>query len=166
MQVKEKCVSLQPVSEEAVSSLTILRDYNEVSVITRLANKTDNHNFTLNRFTEKEKQGRMEDALASAGDEGRGKLRKCPGIRKQDLIRMCPNGATHMAEGHVPCSSWSEPGELKHLSTRRRRKKIDPPSSGERRGESLNRPVHGPAGVVGPVNKNCAGTGSIWKVTA
>ena len=26
----KKCVSLQPVSEEAASSLTILRDYNEV----------------------------------------------------------------------------------------------------------------------------------------
>ena len=33
------------------------------------------------RFTEKEKLGRTEDALASAGEEGRGKLRKCPGIR-------------------------------------------------------------------------------------
>ena len=44
----------------------------------------------------------MEDALASAGEEGRGKLRKCPGIRKQDLIRMYPNGATPTAEGRGP----------------------------------------------------------------
>ena len=62
--------------------------------------------------------------------------------------------------------TWGEPGELKHLSTRRRRKKIDPPSSGERRGESLNRPVRGPDGVVGPVVDRHAGTGSFWKVTA
>ena len=40
--------------------------------------------------------------MASAGEEGRGKLRKGPGIRKQDVIRTYPNGATHMAEGHVP----------------------------------------------------------------
>ena len=52
----------------------------------------------------------MEDALASAGDEGRGKLRKCPGIRKQDLIRMCPNGATHTAEGRVPWLHGANPG--------------------------------------------------------
>ena len=44
----------------------------------------------------------MEDALASAGDEGRGKLRKVPGTRKQGLIRECPNGATPQAEGLGP----------------------------------------------------------------
>ena len=47
-------------------------------------------------------QERTEDALASRDDEGRGKLRKVAGICKQELIRECPNGATHMAEGHVP----------------------------------------------------------------
>ena len=51
---------------------------------------------------EKEKLGRTEDALASAGDEGRGKLRKFPGTRKQGLIRECPNGATPQAEGLGP----------------------------------------------------------------
>jgi len=40
--------------------------------------------------------------LASAGDEGRGKLRKCPGIGKHELIRMYPNGATRQAEGLSP----------------------------------------------------------------
>ena len=44
----------------------------------------------------------MEDALASAGEEGRGKLRKFPGTRKQGLIRECPNGATPRAEGPGP----------------------------------------------------------------
>ena len=43
-------------------------------------------------------KGRTEDALASGGDEGRGKLRKCAGICKQDLIRTYPNGTTWQVE--------------------------------------------------------------------
>ena len=39
-----------------------------------------------------------------------------------------------------------EPGELKHLSTRRKRKKIDFLSSGERTGKSPNRGIY-PAGL-------------------
>ena len=35
------------------------------------------------------------DALAPTDDEGRGKLRKASGSRKQALIRGCPNGETH-----------------------------------------------------------------------
>ena len=35
------------------------------------------------------------NALAEAGDEGRGKLRKASESRKQALIRGCPNGETH-----------------------------------------------------------------------
>ena len=37
---------------------------------------------------------RTEDALASIGEEGRGKLRKAAGIGKHELIRGCPNGGT------------------------------------------------------------------------
>ena len=37
----------------------------------------------------------MVDALAVGGDEGRGKLRKASGSRKQALIRGFPNGETH-----------------------------------------------------------------------
>ena len=44
-------------------------------------------------------KGRTEDALASGGDEGRGKLRKCAGIRKREMIRMYPNGTTWQVEG-------------------------------------------------------------------
>ena len=40
----------------------------------------------------------MEDALASAGEEGRGKLRKGPGIGKHELILPYPNGATRQVE--------------------------------------------------------------------
>ncbi len=58
---------------------------------------------SLGMIHEREReQERTEDALASRDDEGRGKLRKVAGICKQELIRECPNGATHMAEGHVP----------------------------------------------------------------
>ena len=45
---------------------------------------------------------RTEDALASGGDERRGKLRKAPGIRKQDVIRRCLNGGTRTVEGRTP----------------------------------------------------------------
>ena len=44
------------------------------------------------------KKERTEDALASIGDEGRGKLRKAAGIGKHELIRRCPNGETHQVE--------------------------------------------------------------------
>ena len=45
----------------------------------------------------------------------------------------------------------SKPGELKHLSTRRKRKQLsDSLSSGERTGNSLNRTDFGRCGVVGP----------------
>ena len=38
-------------------------------------------------------------------------------------IRRYPNGATHHAEGVISLSNrGGEPGELKHLSTRRKRK--------------------------------------------
>ena len=64
----------------------------------------------------------MEDALALGGEEGRDKLRKAAGIGKYDLIRRCPNGATRC--GSTAPHAWSvgERGELKHLSTHRKRK--------------------------------------------
>ena len=37
----------------------------------------------------------------SGGDERRGKLRKGSGICKQELIRACLNGATHLVEDQV-----------------------------------------------------------------
>ena len=74
------------------------------------------------RFTEEEKSERTEDALASAGDEGRGKLRKTPGICKQDVIRRCPNGVTRTHEVRA-ARERGERRELKHLSTCRKRKK-------------------------------------------
>ena len=65
----------------------------------------------------------MENALALRGDEGRDKLRKATGIGTYELIRGYPNGTTHHAEGMVfCCKTEGEPGELKHLSTWRKRK--------------------------------------------
>ena len=54
------------------------------------------------------------------------------------------NGETYMSIPHVACTesigAGREPGELKHLSSRRKRKKIfDFQSSGERNGKSPNR---------------------------
>ncbi len=87
-----------------------------------------------------------------AGEEGRGKLRKGPGTCKRGLIRTYPNGATRAAEGQCTRElRRGEPGELKHLSTRRRRKeKSIPLVVAIERGKSLNRTVHGTVGVVGP----------------
>ena len=61
--------------------------------------------------------------MASEDDEGRGKLRKGAGIRKQELIRACPNGGTRLVEDQSPSLRWGVRRELKHLSTCRKRKK-------------------------------------------
>ena len=63
----------------------------------------------------------MGDALALRGDEGRDKLRKAAGISTYELIRRYPNGATRYVEDISP-SNRGKPGELKHLSNRRKRK--------------------------------------------
>ena len=63
----------------------------------------------------------MGNALALRGEEGRDKLRKAAGIGTYELIRRCPNGATQHVEDML-CRKTGEPGELKHLSTRMRRK--------------------------------------------
>ena len=67
------------------------------------------------------------DALALRADERRDKLRKAAGSGKYTVIRRYLNGGTHAGK---PCVSISEsigyggePGELKHLSSRRKRKK-------------------------------------------
>jgi hypothetical protein len=67
-------------------------------------------------------------------------------------IRGFPNGATRHVEDMTPyCKVWSKPGELKHLSTRRKRKQnSDSLSSGDRTGNSLNHNCFGNYGVEGP----------------
>ena len=70
---------------------------------------------------------RRADALALRADERRDKLRKASGSGKYALIRRSLNGETHMSNPHVSIAQYisygGEPGELKHLSSRRKRKK-------------------------------------------
>ena len=72
------------------------------------------------------KEGRRVDALALGADERRDKLRKAAGRGRYPLIRRCLNGGTHMSRPHVSVHEsivcGGGPGELKHLSSRRKRK--------------------------------------------
>ena len=72
-------------------------------------------------------KGRRADALAPGAEEGRDKLRKAAGRSKYPLIRRYPNGETRQKELLPPYDESivirREPGELKHLSSRRKRKK-------------------------------------------
>jgi len=78
------------------------------------------------------------------------KLRRGANIH---YIRRFPNGTTCYDEDITSCrKAWSQPGELKHLSTRRKRKQTsDSLSSGDRTGKSPNRCRFGGIGVVGPL---------------
>ena len=83
---------------------------------------------TLGWWKRKVKQkGHRADALALRAEERRDKLRKASGRSKYPSIRRSLNGETRLRK---PQSSMRqsithgrEPGELKHLSTRRKRKK-------------------------------------------
>ena len=59
------------------------------------------------------------DALASRGDEGRGRLRKAKGSCQQTLILRYPNGETQLLELLVSeyIANKSKPSELKYLSS-------------------------------------------------
>ena len=65
--------------------------------------------------------------LAPEAEEGRAKLRKATGRSKYPVIRGYPNGETRQKELLPPYDESivirREPGELKHLSSRRKRKK-------------------------------------------
>ena len=64
--------------------------------------------------------------MALRADERRDKLRKATGRGKYFKIRRYLNGATHYGRSIVPYDEYivirREPGELKHLSSRRKRK--------------------------------------------
>ena len=68
----------------------------------------------------------MVDALALRADERRDKLRKASGRSKYPEIRRSLNGETYLRRPQVSTaqsiSCGREPGELKHLSSRRKRK--------------------------------------------
>lgn len=67
------------------------------------------------------------DALALRADERRDKLRKATVRSKYPLTRRCLNGETQLSKPQLLYTEFigiqREPGELKHLSTRRKRKK-------------------------------------------
>ena len=73
------------------------------------------------------KEGHRADALALRAEERRDKLRKAAGSGKYTEIRRSLNGETHIRRPYVPHDESivmrGEPGELKHLSSRRKRKK-------------------------------------------
>ena len=70
---------------------------------------------------------RRVDALALRADERRDKLRKASGRSKYPLIRRYLNGETRLSKPQSlhgeSIAMQREPGELKHLSSRRKRKK-------------------------------------------
>ena len=75
------------------------------------------------RLSEEE---RRADALALRAEERRDKLRKAAGSGKYTMIHRYLNGETHVRKPYVPYDESivmrREPGELKHLSSRRKRK--------------------------------------------
>ena len=81
--------------------------------------------------------------MALRAEERRDKLRKAAGRSKYPKIRRYLNGETRRRKPPSPYTESigirREPGELKHLSSRRKRKKtIDFVSSGERKRKSPN----------------------------
>ena len=77
-----------------------------------------------NKLSKKE---RRVDALALRADERRDKLRKASGRSKYPMIRRYLNGETRLSRPQSSIRQFitygREPGELKHLSSRRKRKK-------------------------------------------
>ena len=65
--------------------------------------------------------------MALRADERRDKLRKAAVRSTYPLTRRCLNGETRMSRPHALHDEYivmqGEPGELKHLSSRRKRKK-------------------------------------------
>ena len=65
--------------------------------------------------------------MALGADERRDKLRKAAGRSTCPLIRRCLNGETRAGKTRASVHEYivhgGEPGELKHLSSRRKRKK-------------------------------------------
>ena len=74
------------------------------------------------KVIKKANKGARGMPVALGGDEGRDKLRKAAVRGKCPVTRGCPNGETRRERSRHPANAGSEPGELKHLSTRRKRK--------------------------------------------
>jgi len=92
--------------------------------------------------------GHEMDALGHAGEEGRIRPRKST-VSCLKSVDPCvsewgnPIGVASYYPGLSKVGSGSRRGELKHLSTRRKRNQVrDSLSSGERNGKSLNRAIY------------------------
>ena len=101
-----------------------MSDRTESSNSTKRSNRIiDSEDVLIKRLSEEE---RRADALALRAEERRDKLRKAAGRSKYPTIRGCLNGETRMEDLHAPYHESivvrGEPGELKHLSSRRKRK--------------------------------------------
>ena len=70
----------------------------------------------------------MVDALVLRGEEGRGQTTKSLGELSSEPSRGYPNGATHPGKARISLaehiSQRGQPGELKHLSTPRKRNQL------------------------------------------
>ncbi len=106
------------------------------------------------------------DALASGGEEGRGKLRKASGNCKQVLIRRCPNGATRTAEGRAPSKMEQTRGTETSQYPEEEKESIDSLSSGDRKGKSLNRVCYGRFGVVGVFIRGTTKNGNAMEIAS
>ena len=72
--------------------------------------------------TKKVNKGARGMPVALGGEEGRDKLRKAAVRGKCPVTRGCPNGETRRERSRHRTEVRGERGELKHLSTRRKRK--------------------------------------------
>ena len=106
---------------KSINSMWI--DTSSKSVILRLQTKRCN---AIHRKRSSKKERRV-DALALRAEERRDKLRKATGRSKYPSIRRYLNGETRLeklqSSIRQSITYGREPGELKHLSSRRKRKK-------------------------------------------
>ena len=78
------------------------------------------------------------------------------------MIHGFPNGATRLVEDQSPEREQTQGTETsKYLEEKKT--SSDPPSSGERKGDSPNRKRFGAAGVVGPQRGLSMCSGTLWK---
>ena len=71
-----------------------------------------------------------------------------------------------MVEDHPPAQPERTPGTETSQYREEEKETIDTLSRGDRKGQSLNRLVYGPVGVVGASKGTCQGTRSAWKGAA
>lgn len=111
-------------------------------------------------------KGRTADALASIGDERRGKLRKWSGIGKHELIRPFLNGATRQVEdlSRIQYGQTQGTETSKYLKEKKERSISLVVASEQETAQTVI--CYGNDGVIGPHYLLIKRTGSIWKVTS